>query len=283
MRSIGFVPLISHLAETFLPIYGGGGRLLLRGNAAYDNKAPLSTSAAGGAARFDPRQAPCLGLLLHRGAGTRSRVTMSVHGGDAGAAAAAAGGGGGGGGGKAFLVGSGIGGEEFLTVKGMELLKTADAVVYDALADEALLSLCKPSCEFHNVGKRGGERDTSTPQEEIDSLLVRLANSPGRASSSPSSSPDGKRVVRLKAGDPFIFGRSKGEIKALEAAGVPFEVVPGLSSAITGPLMAGIALTDPDLSKSFAVLSGFDKDSQMPDQVGRKESSPPPMFQGSRV
>lgn len=267
MRSIGFVPFISffpHLAETFLPIHGGGGRLLLRGHTAYDSKAPSSTSATAAATGFDPRQAPRCGLLLHRGTGTRSRVTMSGH--------VGGGGGGGAGGGMAFLVGSGIGGQEYLTVRGMELLKTADAVVYDALADEALLSLCKASCEMHNVGKRGGERDTSTPQEEIDSLLVRLATSPCPSSSS-SLSPTGqagRRVVRLKAGDPFIYGRSKGEIKALQAAGVPIEVVPGLTSAIAGPLMAGIALTDPELSKSFAVLSGFDKDSQMPDQVGNQ-------------
>ena len=157
--------------------------------------------------------------------------------------------------GMAFLVGSGIGGLDYLTFRGMELLQTADAVVYDALADEGLLSVCKSTCERYNVGKRGGSKDSSALQSEINDLLVKL------------TSVQGKQVVRLKAGDPFVFGRSKGEIHALQAARVPFEVVPGVTSAIAGPLMAGIAVTDPDVSRSFAVLSGFDKDSMMPEKL----------------
>lgn len=118
-------------------------------------------------------------------------------------------------------------------------------VVYDALIDPELLELVLPTCLLINVGKRGGQ--PSMKQPEIDRLLVHycLAN---------------KRVVRLKSGDPFIFGRTTSEIQALQDAGCGFEVVPGISSALAAPLLAGIPLTDPVLSRCFAVLSAHEPD-----------------------
>ncbi|MBE9039843.1 uroporphyrinogen-III C-methyltransferase [Oscillatoriales cyanobacterium LEGE 11467] len=145
--------------------------------------------------------------------------------------------------GKVYLVGAGPGSVDYLTVRGKYLIGRADVLVYDALADDALLQWAPSNCLQLNVGKRGGQ--PSTPQAEIDRLLVKY----GR---------QGKQVVRLKSGDPFIFGRCTGEIQALIAANCPFEVVPGISSVLAAPLLAGIPLTDPVLSRCFATLSGHD-------------------------
>ncbi|MDY6938954.1 MAG: uroporphyrinogen-III C-methyltransferase [Cyanobacteriota bacterium] len=145
--------------------------------------------------------------------------------------------------GKVYLVGAGPGSLDYLTVRGKELLGVAEVLVYDALADGALLEWVRPDCLQVNVGKRGGQ--PSTPQGEIDRLLVKYGQ-------------QGKQVVRLKSGDPFIFGRCTSEIQALIAADCPFEVVPGISSVLAGPLLAGIPLTDPVLSRCFATLSGHD-------------------------
>lgn len=147
--------------------------------------------------------------------------------------------------GKVYLVGSGPGSLDYLTVRGQQLLCQAKVLVYDALADDRLLNLVPADCECLNVGKRGGR--PSTPQSEIDRLLVERAS-------------EGKLVVRLKSGDPFIFGRSTSELQALVEAGCPFEVVPGISSVLAAPLLAGIPLTDKVLSRCFAVLSGHDPD-----------------------
>lgn len=148
--------------------------------------------------------------------------------------------------GKVYLVGAGLGDADYLTQRGRFLLSQADVLVYDALADDRLLDLVSPGCLCLDVGKRGGT--PSTPQQEIDRLLVK-------------SCIQGKQVVRLKAGDPFIFGRSLSEVRALNAAGCPFEVVPGISSVFAGPLLAGIPLTDAELSSGFAAFSGHDPDS----------------------
>ena len=145
--------------------------------------------------------------------------------------------------GKVYLVGAGPGSLDYLTGRGKQLLGFAEVLVYDALADGALLEWVRPDCLQVNVGKRGGQ--PSTPQTEIDCLLVKY----GR---------QGKQVVRLKSGDPFIFGRCTSEIQALIAADCPFEVVPGISSVLAGPLLAGIPLTDPVLSRCFVTLSGHD-------------------------
>lgn len=147
--------------------------------------------------------------------------------------------------GKVYLVGSGPGDVAYLTVRGYQLLTQAEVLIYDALAEEELLQFVPEHCLKLNVGKRGGQ--PSTPQTEIDRLLVEYCL-------------QGQQVVRLKSGDPFIFGRSTSEIQALVTANCAFEVVPGISSAIAAPLFAGIPLTDPVLSSCFAVATAHDLD-----------------------
>lgn len=145
--------------------------------------------------------------------------------------------------GKVYLVGAGPGEIDYLTVRGQQLLSQAEVLVYDALADDRLLQWVTPECWQVDVGKRGGK--PSPPQSEINDILVRYCQ-------------QGKQVVRLKSGDPFVFGRCTSEIQALVEADCPFEVVPGISSALAAPLLAGIPLTDPVLSRGFAVVSGHD-------------------------
>ncbi len=145
--------------------------------------------------------------------------------------------------GQVYLVGAGLGNIAYLTRRAQELLKQAEAIVYDALVDEQIWQLVPASCQRFNVGKRGGQ--PSWRQAEINQLLV-------------SQCQQGKQVVRLKGGDPFIFGRCTSEIMALQEAGCCFEVVPGISSALAAPELAGIPLTDPVLSRSFTVLTGHE-------------------------
>lgn len=159
--------------------------------------------------------------------------------------------------GKVYLVGAGPGNMAYLTVRAQQLLTAAEVLVYDALVDAQLLQLVTPSCLKLDVGKRGGQ--PSTPQAEINQLLVEHCLK-------------GKQVVRLKSGDPFIFGRSTSEIEALIAAGCPFEVVPGISSALAAPLLAGIPLTDPVLSRCFAVLTAHDPDQLDWEALGQIET-----------
>jgi uroporphyrin-III C-methyltransferase len=147
--------------------------------------------------------------------------------------------------GKVYLVGAGLGKVMHLTVQAHELLKQAEVLIYDALAGEELLQLAPAACLRLEVGKRGGAPSTS--QTEINQLLVEHCQ-------------QGKQVVRLKSGDPFIFGRSTAEIQALNEAGCAFEVIPGISSALAAPLLSGIPLTDPVLSRCFAVLSAHEPD-----------------------
>lgn len=142
--------------------------------------------------------------------------------------------------GKVYLVGAGPGGHGCLTLQAQGLLAQADVVIYDALVDPQLLSLTRRDCLYVNVGKRGGE--PSTPQAQINQLLIEHCQ-------------QGQQIVRLKSGDPFVFGRGIVEIEALQAARCDFEVVPGLSSALVAPLLAGIPLTHPTLSRCFAVLT----------------------------
>ncbi|BAT53583.1 uroporphyrinogen-III synthase / uroporphyrinogen-III C-methyltransferase [Nostoc sp. NIES-3756] len=145
--------------------------------------------------------------------------------------------------GKVYLVGAGPGDVAYLTVKAYNLLAAAQVLVYDALVDEQLLECVSPDCLKVDVGKRGGK--PSTPQADINNLLVKFCQ-------------EGQLVVRLKSGDPFIFGRCTSEIEALKAAGCEFEVVPGISSATAAPLLAGIPLTDPVMSRCFAVLTAHE-------------------------
>lgn len=139
-----------------------------------------------------------------------------------------------------YLVGAGCGSADLITVRGLRLLQSCGAVVYDALIDPALLEEA-PLAERYPAGKRSGSH--SMPQEEISALLVRLAR-------------EGKTVVRLKGGDPFVFGRGGEEILALQEAGIPFEEVPGISSAVAIPAEAGIPVTHRELSRSFHVITG---------------------------
>jgi uroporphyrinogen III methyltransferase/synthase len=148
--------------------------------------------------------------------------------------------------GRVYLVGAGTGSLAYLTLRAKHLLSRAEVLIYDALVDIQLLCLVPPDCLKLDVGKRGG--GSSTPQTEIDRLLVTYCQ-------------QGKQVIRLKGGDPFIFGRANSEIQALQRAGCNFEVVPGISSALAAPLLAGIPLTDRQLSRCFAVLSAHEPDS----------------------
>lgn len=159
--------------------------------------------------------------------------------------------------GKVFLVGSGPGSAALLTVQAQQILATAEVLLYDALIDSALLSLVPPNCIKEEVGKRGGK--PSAVQAEINDLLVDYCQ-------------QGKRVVRLKSGDPFVFGRAQTEVQALKAAGCAYEVVPGLSSALVAPLVAGIPLTDPVLSRCFAVLTAHDLEAVNWQTVARLET-----------
>jgi uroporphyrinogen III methyltransferase / synthase len=142
--------------------------------------------------------------------------------------------------GKVYLVGAGPGDVAYLTVKAYNLLAAAQVLVYDALVDAQLLQCVPDNCLKLDVGKRGGK--PSTTQAQINKLLVKYCL-------------QGKQVVRLKSGDPLIFGRCTWEIEALKASGCDFELVPGISSALAAPLLAGIPLTDPVLSRTFAVLT----------------------------
>ena len=143
--------------------------------------------------------------------------------------------------GKVYLVGAGTGNADYLTLKGKQLLAHAEVLIYDALVDAQLLDLTPSNSLKLNVGKRGGA--ASTPQAKINQLLVAYCL-------------QGKQVVRLKSGDPLIFGRATPEIATLQQAGCNFELVPGISSVLAAPLLAGIPLTDKDLSRCFAVMSG---------------------------
>jgi len=145
--------------------------------------------------------------------------------------------------GTVYLVGAGPGDAGLMTMRGAELLARADVVVYDALVNGDLLRLAPVGAELIYAGKRSG--DHAMPQEELNQLLVEKAR-------------DGKRVVRLKGGDPYVFGRGGEEAEVLAAAGIPFEVVPGISSSIAGPNYAGIPLTHRDHCSSFSVITGHE-------------------------
>jgi len=143
--------------------------------------------------------------------------------------------------GKVYLVGAGPGDPLLLTLRARDLLASCDTLVYDYLVDPDVLSFARSQAERIYVGKVGGGRSTS--QADVNRLLIYHARA-------------GKRVVRLKGGDPFLFGRGGEEAEALYEAGIPFEVVPGISSALAVPAYAGIPLTHRDVSSSVAILTG---------------------------
>jgi uroporphyrinogen III methyltransferase/synthase len=147
--------------------------------------------------------------------------------------------------GKVWLVGAGPGDPGLITVRGLELLGKADVVLHDALAHPALLDACSPLAELKDVGKRPGERSTS--QAAITAELIALARA-------------GKRVVRLKGGDPLLFARGAEEALALVAAGIPFEIVPAVPSPVGAAAYAGISLTHRELSSSVTFITGSDRE-----------------------
>ncbi len=145
--------------------------------------------------------------------------------------------------GKVFLIGAGPGDPGLITVKGLECVQKADVVIYDYLANERLLEHRRSDAELIYVGKQGGRH--TLPQEEINALIVRKAK-------------EGKIVARLKGGDPFIFGRGGEEAEECVDQGVPFEVVPGVTAAVSVPTYAGIPLTHRDHTASVAFVTGHE-------------------------
>jgi uroporphyrinogen III methyltransferase / synthase len=138
-----------------------------------------------------------------------------------------------------YLVGAGPGDPSLITVRGQELLASCDVVVYDALVNPRLYAAAR---DARAVGKRGGD-DASATQAEINALLIRLAR-------------EGKSVVRLKGGDPFVFGRGSEEAQALAAAGIAFEIVPGVTAGVAAPAYAGIPVTHRGLATSVTFVTG---------------------------
>lgn len=146
--------------------------------------------------------------------------------------------------GKVWLTGAGTGDAGLITVKGMEILQQAEVVIFDALASLEVLSLIPHSAELIDAGKRSGKH--TLPQEEINRLLACRAK-------------EGKRVVRLKGGDPFVFGRGGEELEALVKEGIDFEVIPGITSPVAVPAYNGIPVTHRDYTSSFHVVTGHKK------------------------
>jgi uroporphyrinogen III methyltransferase/synthase len=145
--------------------------------------------------------------------------------------------------GTVYLVGAGPGDPGLLTVRGLDVLRKAEVIVHDRLVNPVLLDEASPQALRIFAGKRSDAH--GLPQEQINALLIAHARR-------------GRSVVRLKGGDPFVFGRGGEEAEALAAAGIPFEVVPGVSSAVAVPAYAGIPLTHRRLSSSFAVVTGHE-------------------------
>lgn len=154
--------------------------------------------------------------------------------------------------GKVYLVGAGPGDPELITVKGQRLLRTAEVVLYDALISTDLLSLVPESAEKFYVGKRADAH--CVKQEEINRLLIKRAQ-------------EGMRVIRLKGGDPFIFGRGGEELEALQESGIEVEVVPGITAGIGVPTSLGIPLTYRKESSSIAFVTGHEDPTKHEEQV----------------
>ena len=152
--------------------------------------------------------------------------------------------------GKVYLVGAGPGDPELLTVKAYKILQKADVILYDRLINPEILFLAKPTCELIYVGKEDGKHILE--QEKINFLLYDYAK-------------NNDIVVRLKGGDPFVFGRGGEEAHFLAEKGIPFEVIPGITSAISVPAYAGVPVTHRGIASSFAVITGHGHKGQFPD------------------
>ena len=140
-----------------------------------------------------------------------------------------------------YLIGAGPGDPGLITVKGLEFIKQCDTIIYDRLGTYQLLEMVKPDCRRIYVGKQAGSHYKK--QTEINEILVEE----GRK---------GNMVVRLKGGDPFVFGRGGEEVTALLEAGIPFQVIPGITSAVAVPEVCGIPVTHRGTSRSFHVITG---------------------------
>jgi len=145
--------------------------------------------------------------------------------------------------GEVALVGAGPGDASLLTLAAAKLISNCDVIVHDALVSDAIMDMACPTAELIFAGKRGGKPSAS--QQDICDTLVRLGK-------------ENKRVVRLKGGDPFVFGRGGEEIRALAAESIPFRVIPGITSGIAAPAMAGIPVTDRTVNASLAFLTGHE-------------------------
>lgn len=156
--------------------------------------------------------------------------------------------------GRVTLIGAGPGDPDLITVLGLKRLRAADVVLHDRLAAPELLAEAKADAEIVDVGKRPGD-DVQARQRRIEKLIVEHARA-------------GAQVVRLKGGDPSVFGRGGEEIEACTAAGVPCEVVPGVSSIVAAPAVAGVPLTHRGVSLGFAVVSARNADGGEPDWGG---------------
>src|SRR5258708_9497035 len=150
--------------------------------------------------------------------------------------------------GRVFLVGAGPGASDLITIRGADVLSRADVVVYDNLVSPELLRLTPPKAELIYAGKRGGS-EKSIEQDELNAMLIAHARK-------------GRVVVRLKGGDPFIFGRGGEEAEALARAHIEFEVVPGVTSAIAGPAFAGVPLTHRGHGSFVAFVTGHEDESK---------------------
>ncbi|MGB8275894.1 MAG: uroporphyrinogen-III C-methyltransferase [Alphaproteobacteria bacterium] len=154
--------------------------------------------------------------------------------------------------GSVWLVGAGPGDPGLLTLYAVHALKSADVVVYDALVDPRILDLARPGAQLIHAGKRGGR--PSPTQPDISRRLIALAR-------------EGKRVLRLKGGDPFVFGRGGEEALALVEAGIPFRLVPGITAAIGGLAYAGIPATHRETNSAVAFVTGHTADGDLPSEL----------------
>ncbi len=152
--------------------------------------------------------------------------------------------------GKVYIVGAGPGDPELLTVKAFKLIQKADVILYDRLINPEILLMAKPECELVYVGKEDGKHIME--QDKINFLLQDFAKKY-------------KIVLRLKGGDPFVFGRGGEEALFLEEQGIDYEIVPGITSAIAVPAYAGVPVTHRGISSSFAVITGHGHKGKFPD------------------